>query len=150
MPRGGRRTGTPGVAYQNRTDLNGAPKPLPIQTAPGQQYGMATAQRAAQQAVPMAPAPTSVPPASGPSAPPPALGPLPGALTPLHAPSERPDEHVMSGVSVGPGAGPEALNGLGSPTQQYQTARDHVSALASTQPDNSALQYLAAQLAVRF
>ena len=40
MPRGGRRTGTPGASYSNRTDLA-----VPAMAAKGQQYGAAGAQR---------------------------------------------------------------------------------------------------------
>jgi hypothetical protein len=40
--------------------------------------------------------------------------PLPGSLPPLSAPTDRPDEHLMSGVPAGPGPGPEALLPTGS------------------------------------
>lgn len=100
---GGARQGTPGGAYQNRSDL----RTQKIQTVPGQQYGQATAQAAAQRAVPMAGAPAV--PAASPGAPPPAgLGPTPPPPDP-YRPTERPNEHVMTGLPVGPGAGPEAL-----------------------------------------
>lgn len=81
---GGARSGQSGKAYPNRTDLNAQP----VRTAPGQPYGAATAQAQAQQAVPMAGAPQ---------------------VLSLHAPTQRPDEHVMTGSPMGPGAGPEAL-----------------------------------------
>jgi DNA uptake protein ComE-like DNA-binding protein len=41
------------ATYPNRTDLNNPTKKLAVTTAPGQTYGEAGAQRAAQQAVPM-------------------------------------------------------------------------------------------------
>jgi len=50
--RGGSRTGKDGTAYSNRTDLNAA-KPLPVQAAPDQTYGVAKQQREAQQAIPL-------------------------------------------------------------------------------------------------
>lgn len=115
MPRGGRRTGAPGTAYSNRTDLNPA---VPIKAAPGQQYGAAKAQIEAQRAVPIArPATDVVTPmrTGGPEASSPASGPpvpLPGQLMPLDAPSQRPGEPVTAGLPVGPGAGPEALGPL--------------------------------------
>lgn len=57
----------------------------------------------------------------------------------------------MTGVSVGPGAGPEALGQLGQPVQAgYQTATQQVQALAAAAPTNQALQYLAAQMQVRY
>lgn len=108
--RGGRRTGTPGKTYGNRTDLQTGPRPLPVKTAPGQEYGAAGQQAAAQRAVPMA---------SGPAAPPPAAGPDHGALmqavqqfspttpvVPMGAPSMRPAEPATAGMSSGPGPGP--------------------------------------------
>jgi hypothetical protein len=32
-----------------------------------------------------------------------------GSVTPLYAPTQRPDEPVTTGIAMGPGAGPEAL-----------------------------------------
>lgn len=90
--RGGARTGTPGTAYPNRTDLAGS-------VATGQPYGHAAAQLDAQSIVPMGT--PSVPAASTP-----ASWPLPGAAGPLDRPTERPGEPVTAGVGVGPGPGP--------------------------------------------
>lgn len=90
--RGGRRQGAPGVQYPNRTDMQAGPRAIPAppraptqlpQTAPGQPYGVAAQQQQALHAVPMP--------------------------TPMHAPTERPSEHVMAGAPVGPGAGPDTL-----------------------------------------
>jgi len=39
------------------------------------------------------------------------------ALTPLYAPSQRPQEPITTGVAVGPGAGPEALS-MGKATEK--------------------------------
>lgn len=115
MPRGGRRTGAQGRSYSNRTDLGQNRGPVPIQTVPGQQYGKATAQAAAQRALPIAPPPAPVlagsgaSPAPGPAAPPAPAGPMPGQVVPLDAPSQRPGEPVTAGLPVGPGPGTEAL-----------------------------------------
>jgi hypothetical protein len=38
--------------------------------------------------------------------------PAPGSLPPLDAPTDRPDEHLMTGVDAGPGPGSEALQPL--------------------------------------
>lgn len=101
--RGGSRQGTPGQTYANRTDLN-QPK-LPVTTVPGQAYGVAGAQAAAQEAVPL-PNNTAPPPA----APPPrAVGPLPGELGGLDRETDRPAEPLMHGSPMGAGAGPEVL-----------------------------------------
>jgi hypothetical protein len=104
MPRGkgGKRQGTPGTAYGNRSDLN-----MPISTVPNQEYGKAAMQRSAQQAVPMGQSPVAptVPTAPTQSQP----LPRPGSM-PHIAPTTRPNEPVTNGLPFGPGAGPEALN----------------------------------------
>ena len=80
--RGGRRKGTPGEAYSNRTDLN-------------------------QDYAPSSPAAT---PASG-EAPPPMPSPsiYPEDVPRLDDPTARPAEPLTSGLEIGPGAGPAAL-----------------------------------------
>lgn len=119
MPRGrgGARTGTPGKAYQNRTDLHGAnvvsAQPantgakLPVATATGQPYGAATVQKNAQQTVAMAgtQTPTPQPVAGGaPSAP---VNPLSG-VTPLTQPTTH-GLPITHGIAAGAGAGPEVM-----------------------------------------
>jgi hypothetical protein len=111
VPRGGRRSGTQGKAYASRTDLA-----MPMMAAPGQQYGKVTEQMDAQRALPMARAATDIPPA--PSQAPRAAAaappvPLPGQLTSLDAPTQRPTEPITAGLDIGPGPGPEALGELG-------------------------------------
>ena len=97
--RGGRREGTPGVAYTNRTDLNKA------RTAEfkGQTYGTRVEQVEAQRQVPIQ-AP-SVPGAAGTAARP-LEGPSPGTLGNLLDPTARPDEPITAGLPFGPGPGP--------------------------------------------
>lgn len=104
MPRGGRRRGTPGKAYGNRTDLTQAPNPGQA-TFKGQPYGAASEQAQAQAAVPpqSPPGPPGAPPAAGPPPIP------PGGLGAFNRPTERPGEPLTSGLGMGPGAGPEAL-----------------------------------------
>ena len=111
---GGKRNGAIGKAYANRTDLNGGPQP--ISTAPGQAYGAAKAQADAQRAVPMGTPATPAPPqfTGRPESMPP-----PGSLGDLFADSTRPDEDVMNGSRLGPGAGPEAF-GLDAGTQTQE------------------------------
>jgi len=101
--RGGERQGTQGKSYSNRTDLN-----MPISTVPNQEYGMATAQREAQRAVPMASSPSVAPQAARPI-PSRAPAPAPGSL-PYIAPTQRPNEPVTAGLPFGPGSGPEAMS----------------------------------------
>lgn len=116
MPRGGRREGRPGTAYAQRTDLTGT---QPIRAATGQAYGERAEQVAAQRAIPLA-GRTSPGPSAPPTRPPvagssgggrggPALSLMPGQLTPLDAPSQRPDEPVTAGLAMGAGPGPEVL-----------------------------------------
>lgn len=78
------------AAYPQRTDLNMAPSAVP-----GQTYGEAGAQMAAQRAVPMgAPAAPAAPKA-------PTVA--PGQYGPLDRPTERPNEPVTAGAPFGPG-----------------------------------------------
>lgn len=94
MARGGSRSGRPGQQYGNRSDLQNAPRLAPT-AQKDQPYGQAGQQLAAQAALPMAPP-------SPPPAPP----------TPITAPSSNPSEPIQSGLSSGPGPGPEVL-GMG-------------------------------------
>lgn len=102
MPSGGRRVGVQGRSYQNRRDLQLAPR-----AAPGQTYGEAKSQLDAQRAQPIGPPPQ--PPAPSAPGPTPSAGPLPGSLPRLDRPSERPDVPVTAGADAGPGPGMEAL-----------------------------------------
>lgn len=147
---GGNRAGTPGVAYQQRTDLN-RERSLPVRTAPGQTYGAAQAQAEAQRAVPMAPQPSPVPgaaPPPGPGATPPPLpsgapaqAPIaPGAFGPIDRPTERPHEPVTAGIASGAGPGPEVL-----PTAAQMTGNTLSSTLAqlAQQSNSPAIRALA-------
>jgi len=76
------------AGYAQRTDLL-APK-----AAPGQTYGEAGKQIAAQKAVPMGnPTPT-------------VQRPVPGQAGPLTRPTERPQEPITAGAPFGPGRTP--------------------------------------------
>jgi len=90
MPRGGKRNRIPGASYGNRTDLNAQP----VRTAPGQAYGTAGAQAAAQQQMPLAQQPA--PPAAG-AAPVPSPSPAP-PLGGLYDASMRTDEPLQAGL----------------------------------------------------
>lgn len=104
MPRGrgGKRQGTPGMAYSNRSDLAQAPR-----AAPSKRYGEAQASLDAQRAVPLPQQPAVTAGAGGGSTPPPP-GPLPGDLG-FAAPSSRPAEPITAGLPIGAGPGPSAL-----------------------------------------
>lgn len=99
---GGARLGTQGTSYSNRSDLSAQP----IRTAPSKTYGDATAQRASQQAMPLAQVPATPPggaPQAGGTAPPPGVQDPTGGL---YADSMHPDQPVTDGMQQGPGAGP--------------------------------------------
>src|SRR5437763_4140801 len=68
---------------------------------PNAKYGEQSSFQQAQSAGPMA-----QDPGLGGSTPLPSPGNVPD-LTPLHAPTERPDEPVTAGAAQGPGVGPE-------------------------------------------
>lgn len=147
MPRGGRRAGSPGGQYSNRTDLAQQQNKVPAMVAPGQPYGARQAELDAQRTLPVASSPVLTPPGGSPV--PVGAG---GAAQPfahtsspmgdLDRPSERPDEHVMHGNIQGPGGGPDAMPAPaavagGDMSQMLQQVAQHtgdpaISALANT------------------
>ena len=138
-----------------------APTALPNQT-----YGAAGQQIAAQRALPMAGTPTvqpaqapGAPASSAPQAPQGAPGPQdllaqtlahngPGDAALLSAPTARPNEPVTHGLPGGPGAGPEALTGVGAAARENAVEQGTLKNLLtnlSTQPNaSSAVKALAA------
>jgi hypothetical protein len=92
MPRGGKRQGTPGKAYSNRTDM-------------GMNYDMEAGT-----------------PASGgieaPAQAPPMMGPSPDDLPSITTPTQRPGEPITAGLSLGAGPGREALTGFDPRAQE--------------------------------
>lgn len=110
MPRGGKRKGTPGVPYPNRSDLASPPK-----VATGKAYGE---RQAALERLERAPIrkdaggsqPTT--PATGGTAGPTPVPPQPMPLG-LDAPTQFPGRPVTHGLATGPGAGPEVLDQFG-------------------------------------
>jgi hypothetical protein len=137
MARGGRRTGTPGTAYSNRTDLQKAR--LPVQTGPSAQYGESAKLEQAQKTVPMAtpPLPQGGPAESPQSGP---MGmeqaPLPGQLGDIMRPTERPNEPVTAGIPSGPGPGPSLASVV--PT----SAADLLNVLSQDRNVSPEIQYL--------
>jgi hypothetical protein len=87
---------------------------LPISTATNQQYGMRLAQQKAQQAVPMGQSPTTVPSPAQPQ-----RRVAPGSLTPLTAPTARPNEPITAGANFG--AGVDAMGAGILPTPPSST-----------------------------
>lgn len=126
MARGGARKGTPGRAYQNRTDLNVARAP---------QAGLATAAAGGQTAPPPA-----SPPGVSLTPPGPVIGPD-QVPTPTD-PSARPDEPITAGLPTGPGDGPEVLVGTQGLPSDVGPIGDTIRALMLVSPDNAALNRL--------
>ena len=140
----------------NRADLT---RPT-AQAVPGQGYGQASQDRAAQQAIPMGAPPIGAP-APGPSggslapagaAPTPQPMPtpaVPGANGPLSRPTDRPNEPVTHGLPMGPGGGPEALQGIGAAaregTIEQGTLGNLLTNLAAAPGATSAIRDLAAR-----
>jgi hypothetical protein len=95
---------------------------MPIATTPGQDYGQAAAQQAAQRAIPVAaqPVPGATAPSAAPSAPAPQSNSITGRVNPampsklpgelmFDHPTERANEPITHGIDLGPGAGREAM-----------------------------------------
>ena len=97
-------TSGPG-AYSRRTDGQ------PQMQLPDARYGEQAEYQEMQAGARMgSPGPAAATPAAGAAG---AAGVDPSGLTPLDAPTGRPEEPVTAGASAGPGVGPEAI-GLGS------------------------------------
>lgn len=47
------------------------------------------------------------------------MGMAPSQITPLYAPSERPDEPITAGIAMGEGPGPEVLGMRPTPVEKY-------------------------------
>jgi len=125
------------ASYSNRTDLNNPVKKLPVTAATGQTYGEAGAQRRAQQAVPMgAPQPPQTAQQQQ-------RQPLP--VTPLTAPTERPDEPITAGNPLGAGPGMDMLPQpmpMGAAPGSRQDLINQVRYIYSKTPNTALLQLL--------
>ena len=88
--------------YPNRSDLRNPMGKVAKKVVPGQTYGEAGKQMAAQSAMPIAAPPTSTPAMQQPQI-------APGQLGDLVGPTQRPDEPISSGAPYGPGPGPEVF-----------------------------------------
>lgn len=93
MPRGGSRQGTPGKAYNNRTDLMASMKPPAVGQVDPTAAGGITASS------PQGAAPQQAP----------AAMPSPDDSPMLTGPTQYPDEPLTAGLPMGAGAGPSDL-----------------------------------------
>ena len=157
--RGGPRDGVTGRNYANRTDLRGAnvvaaqPQNQPgqkmaAQAASGQAYGAASAQMAAQKALPIAnQSVANVPQAQAPQGQPMAQPNQPSApLTPLFAATNFPNRPVTDGVASSPGLGPESLPTNSPVVAQYQTAKSIIQQMAADPNAGPAIAFLAQRI----
>lgn len=117
--RGGKRQGTPGEAYANRSDLALDRAPAqPTQAPAGQVYGERGRQEAAMQALPL-----------------PDLSAQLQALPGLTDPSTRPTEPLTAGLPFGPGPGPAT-------PQQRPGASGLIRRMLAANPDPELFQLL--------
>jgi hypothetical protein len=116
--------------YPNRSDLRNPAKKIAAKAAPGQTYGEAGKQMAAQRAVPMAAPPTDVAPIATPQQPRVA----PGSMGPLNRPTERPNEPLTAGAPFGPGR-TQQLGGYIGP-RNNDPILDELRALYATFPSD--------------
>ena len=116
MPRGGKRQGTQGKAYSNRTDLTSNYGPNGNAAAGGME------------------APREQNPLMGPGI---------GAeqVPNLSDPSMRPEEPVTAGLPVGSGAGPEALGPM--PPPPTDPVRQVIMAMMQVSPNADLVRLLA-------
>lgn len=114
MPRGGKRQGTPGKAYSNRTDL-------------GMNYSPGDAAAGGMQA-----------PVEQRQFIPPAIG--ADQVPSLSDPTMRPDEPVTAGVNVGAGPGMEALGPM--PPSPMDPVRQALQAMMLVSPNPDLVRVL--------
>jgi hypothetical protein len=115
--------------YPNRSDLRNPAKKIAAKAAPGQTYGEAEKQMAAQRAVPMAAPPTDVAPTATPQ---PRVA--PGSMGPLNRPTERPNEPLTAGAPFGPGPTPTGMSYMGP--RNADPILDELRALYSQYPND--------------
>ena len=94
----------------------------------GQTYGEGARQQASQRVVPTGPPPTE--PGGG------------VQITPLAAPTERPNEPITAGLPMGPGPGPEALAPIGIQPGSKLDLALQVRAIASRYPNPALIALL--------
>lgn len=67
-------------------------------------------------------------------------------VTPLYAPTQRPEEPVTTGIPLGPGAGPEVLGMQSRDSSEYVNAYELFQNLASSPNASPSMQYLAQRI----
>ena len=67
-------------------------------------------------------------------------------VTPLYAPTQRPEEPVTTGIPIGPGAGPEVLGMQSRDSVEYANAYELFQNLAANPNASPSMQYLAQRI----
>ena len=116
MPRGGRREGTPGKGYSNRTDLTSS-------------YDNAAASAAGgglePPSVDRAPQPAQI---------------YADQVPNIYDPSARPDEPITAGLNVGPGGGNEVMPPM--PPPRVDPVRQVIQSMLMTNPNPDLVRLL--------
>ena len=157
MPSGGFRPSAPqnnfGVSASGGNGNKGNSPAIRAMTTqaprymPGLPQGQGRATFNNSKAAPLAgnPTPQMAAPQVGQNSP--QMAPTGTSVTPLTAPTQRPNEPVTAGAALGPGVGPEAIGITpGMTMNQGQSAKQTVQALASHPDASSELQSLASAL----
>lgn len=95
----------------------------------GQTYGEGARQQASQRVVPVGPPPTE--PGGG------------MQMTPLGAPTERPNEPITAGLPMGAGPGPEALSPIAIAPGSREDLILQLRAAASRYPNPALIRFIA-------
>lgn len=132
MPPGGARQGQPYRSYNNRTDLNSGTRTTGAGSADAT-YGDGVNAETVRTATPNAPRPPAPTRGGGQGM----VG--PGAIGPLDAPTDRPDEPLTAGLPIGPGPGPAGMAALPELNPDIERLR----ALARIYPSRDLMRLIA-------
>ena len=69
-----------------------------------------------------------------------------GGITPLYAPTQRPDEPITTGIPMGPGAGPEVMGMQAREDSEYVNAYQLFQQLAANPTASPSIRYLAERI----
>lgn len=111
-------------------------------TLPSQSYGEGVQTQAIMQGAPLA----TTPDVRGVPASEVRQAATQAPLTPLYAPTQRPEEPITTGISLGAGAGPEVLGMQSRDSAEYVNAYELFQNLAANPSASPSMQYLAQRI----
>lgn len=111
-------------------------------TLPSQSYGEGVQTQAIMQGAPLA----TTPDVRGVPASEVRQAATQSPITPLYAPTQRPNEPVTTGIPIGPGAGPEVLGMQSRDSVEYVNAYELFQNLAANPNASPSMQYLAQRI----